>query len=78
MPNKLEEAGISWVIMGSQTKPSKYPPIEAVQEIVEAADKAGIPVFLKDNLRPLFQPHMRVPNMSWWGNVFGLRQEMPK
>jgi len=40
------------------------PKIEWVQEIVEAADKAAIPVFQKDNLRPLL------------GN--NLRQEMPK
>ena len=52
--NQLIEAGISWVIIGSQTKPYRPPTIEAVQEIVEAADKAGIPVFLKDNLNPLF------------------------
>jgi len=30
------------------------PKIEDLMEIVEAADKAGIPVFLKDNLKPLF------------------------
>ena len=53
MPSKLEEAGISWVILGSQTKPYKPPQIEWVKEIVEAAGKAGIPVFLKDNLKPL-------------------------
>jgi len=50
----LREAGISWVILGSQTKPYKPPKIEWVREIVEACDKAGIPVFLKDNLKPLF------------------------
>ena len=31
------------------------PKIEWVKEIVEAADKAGIPVFLKDNLKPLLE-----------------------
>jgi len=31
------------------------PKIEWLQEIVEAADKAGVPVFLKDNLRPLLE-----------------------
>lgn len=46
--------GINWVILGSQTKPYKSPKIEWVEEIVEACDKAGIPVFLKDNLEPLF------------------------
>ena len=43
-----------WVIIGAQTKPTVMPKIEWVKEIVEAADKAGIPVFLKDNLNPLF------------------------
>lgn len=36
------------------------PKIEWVKEIVEAADKAGIPVFLKENLKPLLEkenPH---------------------
>ena len=42
----LEKSGINWVIIGSQTKPYKPPKIEWVQEIVEACDKAGIPVFL--------------------------------
>ncbi|GAI99799.1 unnamed protein product, partial [marine sediment metagenome] len=31
------------------------PKIEWVEEIVRAADKAGIPVFLKNNLKPLLQ-----------------------
>jgi hypothetical protein len=45
--------GIGWLIIGTQTNPYKPPEIEWVREIVEAADKARIPVFLKDNLRPL-------------------------
>lgn len=49
----LKMAGISWVIIGAQTKPTRLPKIEWVKEIVEACDKAGVPVFLKDNLRPL-------------------------
>ena len=55
MPNRLEEAGISWVILGSQTKPYKPPKIEWVREIVQAADKAGVKVFLKKNLKPLIE-----------------------
>lgn len=56
--------------------------IEWVQEIVEAADKAGIPVFLKDNLRPLFRldGHSAAisSNMNIWGKTTGsIRQEMP-
>ena len=58
------------------------PRIEWVQEIVEAADKAGIKVFLKDNLRPLLpeeEPFYTFP----WGNdpeagIAELRQEMPE
>lgn len=47
---------VDWVIIGAQTPYSKKtaPRIEWVKEIVEAADKAGIPVFLKDNLAKLF------------------------
>jgi hypothetical protein len=42
--------------------------IEWVKQIVEAADKAGIAVFLKDNLKPLLL----------WGDIVPLRQELPK
>jgi hypothetical protein len=44
---------IQWLIIGAQTKPYKPPKIEWIQEITEAADRAKIPVFLKDNLKPL-------------------------
>jgi len=72
-------SGISWVIIGAQTKPYKPPKIEWVQEIVEACDKAGIPVFLKNNLAPLFSHQDRlffnydedIPEM------LKLRQEIP-
>ena len=73
----LKLTGISWVIIGAQSKPTIMPKIEWVQEIVQACDKAGVKVFLKDSLEPLIKPLMRVPNMSWFGNVFGFRQEMP-
>ncbi|KKL71531.1 hypothetical protein LCGC14_2093950 [marine sediment metagenome] len=69
---------VKWVIIGAQTKPTVKPKIEWVREIVEACDKAGVKVFLKDNLLPLIKPLMKVPNLSWFGNVFGLRQEFPK
>ena len=52
-----------------------------VREIVEAADKAGIPVFLKDSLKPLL-PHSWFkdkPSADWAYTKLGkLRQEMPK
>ena len=85
--NKLEEAGISWVILGSQTKPYKPPKIEWVQEIVESCDKAGIPVFLKDNLKPLLATNGLQDNCFWEdcrdeGGFeplhMKLRQEMPR
>lgn len=50
---RLVYCGINWLIIGSQTKPTVMPKIEWVQEIVEACDKAGIPVFLKNNLEKL-------------------------
>jgi len=53
-----------WIIIGSQTKPYNPPKIEWLQAIVELADEAGVPVFLKDNLKPLL------------GN--NLRQELPE
>ena len=41
---------IDWLILGSQTKPTLHPPAGAVEEIISAADKAGIPVFVKPPL----------------------------
>ncbi len=40
------------------------PKIEWVREIVEACDKAGIPVFLKNNLKPLLKLHTN-ENVFW-------------
>lgn len=69
LPYLLEDRGIDWLIIGSQTKPYN-PPLDLwVQEIVAAADKAGVPVFMKDNLRPLYK------GTSWFDHP---RQEMPK
>jgi len=51
------------------------PPLGAVEEIVRAADKAGIPVFLKDNLKPIIPQPISIR----FGSLDkGLRQEMPK
>lgn len=55
-------------------------PIEWVREIVEACDKAGIPVFLKDNLKsiiPLEEPFGKWKGLSYDNEYFELRQEMP-
>jgi len=50
------------------------PQIEWVTEIIEAADKAGVAVFLKDNLYPLLRDHPSLKNPISTGR---LRQEMP-
>ena len=79
----MGERLVDWVIIGAQTKPTVMPKIEWVQEIVEACDKAGVKVFLKDSLYPLFtHPIYRlgwqVP--KWTAANKGinkLRQEMP-
>lgn len=59
--------GINWIICGQQTPISKAtePKIEWITEIVKAADKMEIPVFLKNNLEGL------LPQMK-------LRQEFPE
>jgi len=52
------------------------PPIAWLREIVEAADKAGIRVFLKDNLKPLCL--LEQPFGGSFTDLKGkLRQEMP-
>ena len=73
---------VQWVIIGSQTKPYKPPEIERVKEIVEACDKARIPVFLKDNLKPLLCTNVSgrdvIESHNLWAfKYFKLRQEMP-
>lgn len=52
------------------------PKIEWVQEIVEAADKAGVPVFLKDNLTDLIP--VNSPLRYGPAGELRLRQEFPK
>lgn len=46
---------IDWLIIGQQTPSSKKtaPKVSWIREIVDAGDRAGIKVFLKDNLKPL-------------------------
>lgn len=47
----LKGTDISWIIIGAQTNPYKPPKAEWVQEIIDTADKAEVPTFLKDNLQ---------------------------
>ena len=66
--------GIKQVIIGSQTKPYKQSKIEWGKEIVKACDKAGIPVFLKDNL---WKYDLVYPEWAVEKQQFSLRQELP-
>jgi protein gp37 len=77
---------VNWIIIGQLTPPSKKtePKIEWIKEIVHAADKAKIPVFIKDNLRPLLpskEPFWTPVQWQENGITFTenrLRQELPK
>ena len=61
-----------WFIIGAQTKPYKPPRLEWVEEIVKAADQAGVKVFQKDNLAPVLPTEWR-----GYKGVTRLRQEVP-
>jgi protein gp37 len=77
-PESLNHAGISWVIIGQQTpaSPKTAPQISWVKEIVEAADKAGVAVFLKNNLLELV--NYESPETAFAFNKEGFyRQELP-
>jgi protein gp37 len=55
LPELLKVDGIKWIVIGGWSHSKIQPKIEWVREIVAAADKAGIPVFLKENLRDLLR-----------------------
>lgn len=80
----LQDAGIGQVIIGQLTpvKKATMPKIEWIQEIVEAGDKAGIPIFLKNNLwKALVPPHGIPPIWARGRNgqdADCLRQEFPQ
>ena len=56
---------VDWVIVGAQTKPTVCPQSEWVADIVVPAKQAGIPVFIKDNMKKCL-------------GVGAVMQEMPK
>lgn len=87
----LKTAGISWVICGAQSPYSvkTTPKPEWVKTIVEGANSARTPVFLKNNLHKVFERDAikkdKIPNFvipRWAGETSGayrkLRQEFPK
>ncbi len=57
---------VDWLIIGGQTNPTVLPELEWVGELLFSADRAGIPVFEKDNLAALIPASERP-----------LRQEFP-
>ena len=51
-----------------------------IDEIVEACDKVGIPIFIKNNMKPLVETPMGILRSKWWSiknNELILRQEYP-
>lgn len=88
----LQLTGINWLIIGQQTPVSKKtePKLGWIKEIVEAAEKAKIPVFLKDNLNSLFAANnckgfkeyrdkfFTFEDFEKDGTRWHLRQEFPK
>lgn len=56
---RIQLVRFDWVIIGAQTKPYKPPKIEWVEHIISEADLCGIPVFLKNNLKPLMGENLR-------------------
>ncbi|KKN45092.1 hypothetical protein LCGC14_0686740 [marine sediment metagenome] len=77
MHGSILQNTIDWVIIGAQTKPTIMPKIEWVREIVEACDKAGVKVFLKDSLIPLLEPHGTEAHFFNY-TMNTLRQEIPR
>lgn len=57
---------IDWMIIGQRTPVRKPIPREWVTQIVEAADAARIPVFLKDNLKPILELRQDWPDGFMW------------
>jgi len=80
--NALNRAKIGWLIIGAQTPRSEktFPKWEWVKEIIESADKADIPVFLKDNLGlPKYSCEGSAPfyKRTFTEDTWELRQEFP-
>jgi protein gp37 len=80
----LDEAfkygGINWVIIGQQTpiRQSTSPSLNWIYNIVTYADRANIPIFLKDNLREKFCVYGYPQSVDWALKRMTMRQEFPK
>jgi len=73
---------LDWIIIGQQTPVSKAttPKLEWIHEIVEAADKAGVKVFLKNNLEesPEIAGHYPFYCDATGFPLHHLRQQLPE
>ncbi len=79
--NQLK-AACNWVIIGAQTKPHIHPSAYWTKDTIDAADAAGIPVFLKNSMEwdvPTEEPFYKYTYPSPGATGIGrLRQEMPE
>jgi len=57
--------GVEWVIVGAQTNPYRPPKKYWVEDIIYEAHRQRIPVFLKDNLKPLMGNNLRQEFPGW-------------
>lgn len=74
----MRNAGINWVIIGAQTKPSVQPELPWVEDLINAADNAGAEVFLKPSLGwPLYTADGSRPYYRQESGTWALRQEIP-
>lgn len=62
---RMQLVAFNWIIIGAQTKPYKPPKREWVEHIVNVAVLLGIPVFLKNNLKPVMGDNLRQEFPRW-------------
>jgi protein gp37 len=72
-----KKSGITWLVIGRQTKPYRSPQVAWVEDIVSVAIKLGIKVFLKNNLRSLLPDNDYDLFYVGSGKARHLRQEVP-
>lgn len=74
----LKHFNINWLIIGQQTPVSAktMPTVESITEIMTAADRVNIPIFLKNNLSG-FLPFRQHYSEDYHDKCYKLRQEFP-
>jgi len=74
-------AGVSWVIIGAQTKPAVIPSREWVEDIIEKCHICHVSVFLKESLRYPYTQHGPQEPFYWRdpfdSKLWRLLQEFP-